>query len=311
MSEENVKPETPEAKPEESAKPTKPEAEKETTTDETASAETSVEEADEKVEVKAEKDTLDAKAIDEEKTAQENIQKKVDESVAIWTPKTELGKLVKAGTLSDIDELFKTGKPILEVEIIDTLFPNLESDLLLIGQSKGKFGGGARRVFKQTQKKTKEGNKPSFATMAVVGNKDGYVGVGYAKARETVPAREKALRKAKLNLFSVSRGSGSWQSSSREPHTIPFKVEGRCGSTRITLMPAPVGKGLIIEKECKKILELAGIKDVWSKTSGQTKTKINLIKACVSALQQLNDIRVTKKQQEELAIIRGSKKSEE
>ncbi len=54
---------------------------------------------------------------------------------------------------------------------------------------------GSRRVFRQTQKKTKEGNKPKFSTYAVVGNKDGYVGLGFGKAKETVPAREKAVQK--------------------------------------------------------------------------------------------------------------------
>jgi len=262
---------------------------------------------DEKVQLATKKDTLDVKELDEEKIEKKNVDKRLKEHVLNWNPKTALGKRIKAGEEIDVDEIFSSGKPILEVAIIDTLFPDLESELLLIGQSKGKFGGGARRVFKQTQKKTKEGNKPSFATMAVVGNRDGFVGVGYAKSKETVPAREKALRRAKINLFKVKRGSGSWLSSTNEPHTIPFSVEGRCGSVRIKLMPAPVGKGLIIEKECQKILELAGIKDIWSRSSGKTKTKINLIKACVEALKKMNNMKSTKKKDKELSIISGGK----
>jgi len=188
-----------------------------------------------------------------------------------------------------------------------SIYPETKS--ILVGQSKGKFGGGARRIFKQTQKKTKEGNKPSFATLAVVGNKDGYVGVGYAKAKETVPAREKSMRLAKLNLFSIKRGSGSWLSETTDPHSIPFEVQGRCGSVRITLMPAPVGKGLIIEKECAKLLALAGIKDVWSKTVGQTGTKINLVQACVEALKKLNAYKLSPKKEKELSIVSGNKKT--
>ena len=230
------------------------------------------------------------------------------EKMANWKPKTELGKKVKSGEIKDIDEIFESGKPLLESEIIDTLFPGMESELLLIGQSKGKFGGGARRVFKQTQKKTKEGNKPSFVSMAVVGNRDGYVGVGYAKAKETVPSREKSIRRAKLSMFAVKRGSGSWLSSTTQPHSIPFAVTGKCGSVEITLMPAPVGKGLIVEKECKKILELAGIKDVWSKTKGQTGTKVNLVKACVDALQKLNKYKISADKSKTLSIITGNKK---
>ena len=109
----------------------------------------------------------------------------------------------------------------------------LKNDLLLIGQSKGKFGGGARRIFKQTQKKTPEGNKPSFACAAVVGNEDGYVGVGSGKSKDTVPAREKAIRRAKLNLFKIRRGCGSWECNCKTHHSIPFETEGKCGSVSI------------------------------------------------------------------------------
>ena len=101
-----------------------------------------------------------------------------------------------------VDEILDSGRTILEPEIVDTLL-ELETEMLLIGQAKGKFGGGARRVFKQTQKKTKEGNKPSFASNAVVGNQNGLVGVGYGKSKETVPAREKAIRNAKKNIFKM------------------------------------------------------------------------------------------------------------
>ena len=239
------------------------------TTDTTAKATETTEdvavEVAEKAELQVKKDTLDVKELDEDKIARTNVEKRQQKQLEGWVPKTELGKKVKSGEITDIDEIFASGKRILEVEIIDFLFPSLESELLLIGQSKGKFGGGARRVFKQTQKKTKEGNKPSFATMAVVGNRDGYVGVGYARAKETVPAREKAFRTAKLNLFQIKRGSGSWLSSTTEPHSIPFEVSGRCGSVRLTLMPAPVGKGLIVEKECKKD---AGPRRIYSKLAG-------------------------------------------
>lgn len=227
-----------------------------------------------------------------------------------WTPLTGLGKKIKSSEIKDIDELLDYGVKILESEIVDFLLPSLETDLLLIGQSKGKFGGGQRRVFRQTQKKTREGNKPQFATIAVVGDKNGHVGIGYGKSRETVPAREKSIRKAKLNVFKIRRGSGSWESAATEPNSIPFKVTGRCGSVEITLIPAPKGTGLCIEKECAKILSLAGITDVWSKTSGQTKTKINLIKACEDALRKLSNIKVQPKHVEALSIVDGPLNSE-
>ncbi|MFA6073544.1 MAG: 30S ribosomal protein S5 [Candidatus Woesearchaeota archaeon] len=222
-----------------------------------------------------------------------------------WTPKTELGKKVRAKEIQNIDEILDNGLTILEPEIIDSLL-QLESELLLIGQAKGKFGGGQRRVFRQTQKKTREGNKPKFTTLAVVGNKDGYIGIGLGKSKETVPAREKALKNAKLNLFKIARGSGSWQSNSTEPNSIPFAVDGKCGSVKIKLMPAPKGTGLCVEKECAKILMLAGIKDVWSKTQGQTKNKINLVKACEQALHQLIKTK-TRPQDKEITSLQEGK----
>ena len=138
-----------------------------------------------------------------------------------WKPKTGLGKRVKSGEITSIDEILNSGQRIMEQEIVDALLSDLSSDLLMIGQSKGKFGGGQRRAFKQTQKKTAEGNKPSFATMVVIGNRNGYIGIGYGKSKETVLSREKALRNAKLNIIKIRRGCGSWQCGCRTPHTIP------------------------------------------------------------------------------------------
>ena len=228
-----------------------------------------------------------------------------------WKPKSEIGKKVKSGEIKDIKEILDKGLKILEPEIIDILLPNIETDLLLIGQSKGKFGGGQRRVFRQTQKKTREGNKPKFATIVVAGNGNGYVGLGYGKSKETVPAREKAVRNSKLNIIKIRRGCGSWQCGCKEPHSIPFKVSGKCGSTIIELIPAPKGTGLCIESECAKILKAAGINDVWSKTRGQTKTKINLINACLKSLKQLIDTKIKPEHIDSLGIIEGAVVKEE
>jgi small subunit ribosomal protein S5 len=219
-------------------------------------------------------------------------EKPLEEIKTSWKPKTDLGKKVLTGEITDIDEILDQGKVIFEPEIVDFLLPNLENDLLLVGQAKGKFGGGQRRIFRQTQKKTQEGNKLHFATYAIVGNKDGYIGLGWGKSKETVPARDKALRKAKLNIKKIRRGCGSWLCGCGESHSIPFTIKGKCGSVEIKLMPAPKGKGLIVEEECAKILKLAGIKDVWSKTKGKTKTKINLIKACIDALNNLMQTKI-------------------
>ena len=222
-----------------------------------------------------------------------------------WTPKTSLGEKVKEGKYKNIGEVLDTGIPILEAGIVDKLIPTLEKDLLLVGQAKGKYGGGQRRVFRQVQKKTSEGNKPKFATKAVVGNKNGVVGIGYGKSKETVPARDKAFRKGKLNIFKIRRGCGSWECMCGEPHSIPFAVEGKSGSVKIKIMPAPKGTGRCIEKECGKILEMAGIEDVWSQTFGQTRTKMNLIDACEDALRNLIKTKIKPEYEKTLSIKEG------
>lgn len=220
-----------------------------------------------------------------------------------WKPKTELGRRVKNNEIN-IDEILDNGQKILEPEIVDFLIPDLTSETIMVGQSKGKFGGGKRSVWKQTQKKTREGNKPKFATLIAIGNKKGYIGIGYGKSKETVPARLKAAQRAKVNLIKIKRGCGSWACGCGEPHSIPLKVEGKCGSVKIQLIPAPKGTSLCVEKEVRRLLALAGIKDVYSKTFGQTRTKINLINACFEALKNLAKIK-TDKTYDEISEVKG------
>lgn len=229
--------------------------------------------------------------------------------VDAWRPKTELGRKVKNKEILHIDEILDTGKSILEPEIVDMLLPNLEAELLMIGQAKGKFGGGQRRIFRQTQKKTREGNKPKFTAMAVVGDRNGHLGFGLGSAKETMPARQKAIRKAKVNLFKIRRGTGSWEDASAEAHSIPFAVEGKTGSVIIKLLPAPKGKGLVVDKEAAKVLELGGVKNAWSKTFGQTKNKVNFIKALEKALRCLSTTRIQPVHTKRLSIVEGSKEA--
>lgn len=243
------------------------------------------EEKEEKIETVVE-ETVEVEEITKEKPIEKPSFNK-----DAWTPKTELGKKVKSGEIKNLDEILDKGLRILESEIIDCLLPNYQSDLVLVGQSKGKFGGGKRSIWRQTQKKTAEGNKPKFSAVVIIGNSDGYVGIGWGKARETLPAREKALRQAKLNVIKIKRGCGSWQCDCREPHSIPFKVIGKCGSVRVILMPAPKGTRLCVDEACHKFFELAGIKDVYSKTKGQTRTRFNLVYACFDAFKNLSQIK--------------------
>ncbi|MEM1535404.1 MAG: 30S ribosomal protein S5 [Candidatus Pacearchaeota archaeon] len=219
---------------------------------------------------------------EEEKKLQES-----KERLAAWKPKTRLGLDVKEGKITKIDEILEKDKKILEPEIVELLLPSLEYELINIGHARGKFGGGKRRVWRQTQKKTAEGNVPKFSTMAVVGDKAGHVGVGYGKARETLPAREKAIRDAKLNIFKVPRGCGSFDCSCNEPHSIPAITEGKCASAKVVLMPAPRGTGIVADDDIKKIFRLAGIKDIYVQSRGKTRTKLNHVYAVIDALQKL------------------------
>ena len=224
----------------------------------------------------------------EEKVNGKKKKFEVNDGLAGGEPKTKLGEDVKNKKIKNIDEILDKNLKILEPEIVDSLI-NVQSDLISIGQSKGKFGGGKRRAWRQTQRKTKEGNVPSFSAMAVVGDREGHVGVGDGKAKETLPARDKAIRKAKLNIFRVGRACAAFDCDCSEEHTIPFEVEGKSGSVRVKLIPAPQGTGLVVESELKKVLQLAGIKDVYSKTFGHKKTTFNMIKACVNALKITNE----------------------
>ncbi len=225
--------------------------------------------------------------IDKELSKPKEEKQEIKPEVLSWVPKTKLGKEVKEGKIKNIDEILDSDRKILEEQIVDSLI-DVKSDLISIGQSKGKFGGGKRRAWRQTQRKTKEGNVPTFSTLAVIGDENGHVGIGVGRAKETLPARDKAIRKAKLEIIKVKRSCSSFDCLCSELHSIPFKVEGKCGSVRVILIPAPQGTGLVVAKELKKILNLAGIKDVYSKTFGKQRTTANLAKACIDALKKTN-----------------------
>lgn len=253
------------------------------------------EEIEKKEEKPEEKETEEKKRVGEPQKRFEKLSKEEREErekkkeLENWKPKTKLGKMVREKKITDIDNVLDKYK-ILEPEIVSSLL-NLKSDLLSIGQAKGKFGGGKRRAWRQTQKKTSEGNIPTFSCVAVLGNENGYVGIGTGRSKETLPARAKAFRRAKLDILKVNRGCGSFDCMCNEKHSIPFKVEGKTGSSRIILWPAPQGTGLVIGDEGKKILKLAGIKDIYSKTFGKTRTTFNLAKAIIDALKKTNKLK--------------------
>ena len=207
-----------------------------------------------------------------------------------WVPKTRMGNAVMAGKIVTFEQALSSKLPIREVEIVDALIPNLEDEIIKVNM---------------VQRMTDSGRRVRFNVMACVGNKDGYVGLGMAKAKEVSQAIRKAITAAKLNIISVQRGNGSWESSSGPGTSVPFKINGRSASTRVTLMPAANGKGLVIGETGKKVLDLAGITDVLSRTKGQTRTTINYAAATFNALKNLNTTRLSKVQREKLFINKG------
>ncbi len=225
----------------------------------------------------------------EEKVLEEKEEIKLEKpsSLETWVPKTPLGEKVFKGEIKDINEIFEAGYIIKEPEIVDMLVPNLKSELIFIGGRTGKGGGAQRIPIRITAKMHKSGRRFKMTAFVVVGNEDGLVGVGKGSALEARSAVEKAIRKAKMNLIKVKRGCGSWECGCGGNHSIPFKVEGKSGSVRVILIPGPKGLGLVASDEAKKILRLAGIKDVWVKSFGNTSMRMNLIKAIFNAFKNL------------------------
>lgn len=250
------------------------------------------------------------------KKQEEDEEKKIDEAEKTtvpsivpegWVPKTELGKKVLEGKITNIDEIFANGIKILESQITDILLPNLERELILIGGSTGKGGGIRRTPFRRTTRMHKSGRRYRISSMIVVGNKNGYVGIGIAsgppgKHQDVI---EKALHKAKLNIIPIRRGCGSWECNCMTPHSIPFAVKGKAGSVRVELLPAPKGVGLAVSDQVKKVMRLAGISDIWIKSRGQTSTRINLIRAVFDALKRLNKFKTKPEYEEAVGLKMG------
>lgn len=131
----------------------------------------------------------------------------------------------------------------------------------------------------------KGGRRFSFNAMVVVGNRNGQVGWGYAKANEVPPAVEKAVKDASRSLQRVSLKGDS----------IPHRVVGQFGSTRVVLVPAGPGTGVKAGPGVREVLELSGVRNVLTKAHGSTNA-LNLVKATIAALKSCR----TKEQVENL-----------
>ena len=111
--------------------------------------------------------------------------------------------------------------------------------------------------------------------------------MGSAKAKQMREAIDKAIAEAKLNIIPVRLGCGSWECRCGKPHSVPMNTMGKAGSVEMTLIPAPRGTGLVAGDTAKIVLRLAGVKDVWTLSKGETRTKENMAKATLEALRNL------------------------
>ncbi len=144
-------------------------------------------------------------------------------------------------------------------------------------------GEGGEAVFQEIVVKVnrcakvmKGGRRFSFSALVVVGNRDGKVGYGFGKARAVPNAVEKGVKDAKKSLISVPRVGT----------TIPHRVDSSFEASRIRLIPAAAGTGIVAGGTVRAVMELAGVKDVLTKSYGQTNA-INLVKAAFKGLQAL------------------------
>merc|ERR1712127_105181 len=176
-----------------------------------------------------------------------------------WTPRTKLGRLVKHGHINNLEEIYTHSIPIKEAPIVDKLMKIVS-----------------------VQKQTKAGQRTRFKAVVVIGDHNGHVGLGIKLSKEVQIAIKGALVCAKLTLVPVRRGY--WGNKIGNVHTVPMKTTGKGGSVSFRLIPAPRGTGLVAAPIPKKILQFAGIDDVFTCSSGCTRTSENFIKACFVAI---------------------------
>ncbi|KZZ93817.1 Ribosomal protein S5 [Moelleriella libera RCEF 2490] len=184
-----------------------------------------------------------------------------------WQPVTKIGRLVKAGKINSMEELYLHSLPIKEFQIVDHFLPKLKDEVMKI---------------KPVQKQTRAGQRTRFKAVVIIGDSEGHVGLGIKTSKEVATAIRAAIIIAKLSVIPVRRGY--WGTNLGTPHTLPSKQSGKCGSVSVRLIPAPRGTGLVASPAVKRFLQLAGVEDAYTSSAGSTKTLENTLKACFMAV---------------------------
>ena len=142
-------------------------------------------------------------------------------------------------------------------------------------------------------KTVKGGRKLRFSSLVVAGDKKGHVGMGTGKAKEVPDGIKKAVDRARKTQITVPMVKGN---------TIPHSIVGRHGACRVFLRPAPEGTGIVAGGPVRAVLELAGIRNIYSKVYG-SRTSINVVRATVNAIENLKTV-------EKVAALRGKSVNE-
>merc|ERR1711900_120269 len=158
----------------------------------------------------------------------------------------------KDGKIKSMEEIYLHSLPIKEYQIVDFFLPKLKDGVMKI---------------KPVQKQTRAGQRTRFKAIVVIGDSEGHVGVGIKTSKEVATAIRAAIIIAKLSVLPIRRGY--WGTNLGLPHSLPTKESGKCGSVSVSV---------------KRLLQLAGVDDIYTSSSGSTKTLENTLKATFVAV---------------------------
>ncbi|VDK28072.1 unnamed protein product [Gongylonema pulchrum] len=160
-----------------------------------------------------------------------------------WTPVTKLGRLVKDGKVTSIEQIYQKSIPVLEHQIVDRLLPGLKNQVLRI---------------LPVQKETSGGLRTRFRAFVAIGDRNGHVGLGVQCAKRVSTAIRRAVYRAKTSVVPIRRAY--WHFKTGVPHTIV----ARYYEVQVKLYPAPRGTGICGPPVIQKLLGLGGIQDCYT-----------------------------------------------